>query len=387
MDVSSKKPIPVLAGFDQPVSFAELFFDLVFVYCITQVVHLMHGAFDWVHVGRSILVFWLVWWAWTQFTWALNAANTSHHLVGIGTLVATGIAFFMAVTLPESFDRSALYFGIAYVTVRCIGLFIYMWVTWQHDQMRQAVKLFSILSLAGLIAVLIGGYLGGVYQYWFWTLAILLDVFAAITGGRSESWNLYPKHFAERHGLFVIIALGETLIVAASAVTEEFWNGYLLIVSLLSVGITCCLWWIYFYRNKEVLEHAMASKSGEERSTTGRDVFSLLHFPLLCGLIIYAFAIEESMLHPDEVMSFPARMALAIGIFIFSFGLVIATWRGTGSFFYLRAFSTLVISGFILMLTGFSTIWTLSIAFAGLVLMCILEEIFPGCLSSQPPKR
>ena len=92
----------ILATGDQPVSFVELFFDLVFVYAITQVVHLMHGYFDWVHVGKAILVFWLVWWAWTQFTWALNAADTKNHLVQLGTLAATAIAFFMAVSVPES---------------------------------------------------------------------------------------------------------------------------------------------------------------------------------------------------------------------------------------------------------------------------------------------
>ncbi len=159
--------------------------------------------------------------------------------------------------------------------------------------------------------------------YWFWGLAIALDVMAALLGGSNEAWNLHPRHFSERHGLFVIIALGETLIVAASAVTEEYWDGYLLLVSLLSVGITCCLWWIYFFRVKDKLERAIADRKGAHRSTVARDTFSLLHFPLLCGLIIYAFAIEEAMLHPDEVMSEAARIALSLGIFIFSTGIVL----------------------------------------------------------------
>ncbi len=153
----------VLADSDQGVSFAELLFDLVFVFTITQIVHLMHGIFDGVHVGRAILVFWMVWWAWTQFTWALNAADTRHPLVQGGTLLATAIAFFMAISLPESFAESAWCFGLAYVLVRGIGLLIYLWVTWSHPAMRQAVKGFALLSLAGLITVLVGGYLGGVF--------------------------------------------------------------------------------------------------------------------------------------------------------------------------------------------------------------------------------
>src|SRR5688572_24468985 len=189
---------PVLAMSDQPVSFAELFFDLVFVYAITQVVHLFHGEFDWVHAGRAILVFWLVWWAWTQFTWALNAADTTHKLVQLWTLIATAIAFFMAVSVPEAFERSAWWFALAYVGVRSIGLAVYYWVTNEDPQMKKAVQAFTLFSLAGLVTVLLGGFIGGKIQYVCWGIAILLDVMAAILGGRNESWKLHANHFAER---------------------------------------------------------------------------------------------------------------------------------------------------------------------------------------------
>ncbi len=377
MTITERKHISVLADADQPVSFAELFFDLVFVFAITQVVHLIHGSFDLVHVGRAVLVFWLVWWAWTQFSWALNAANTRNRLVQLGTLLATAIAFFMAVSVPESFGKSSLWFAIAYVGGRSIGLIIYLWVTWANPAMRSAVRLFSILSLAGLLAVLVGGYLGGNIQYWCWGLAIAFDVMAAIVAGGSESWSLHPRHFSERHGLFVIIALGETLIIAASAVTDEYWNGYLLLVSLLSVGLTCCLWWLYFFRAKEKLEHAMASKTGGERSALGRDVYSLLHFPLLCGLIIYAYAIEEAMLHPDGAMMETARIALALGILIFSTGIVITNLRATGQVLIPRTIITLCTAGAVYFFDGIQTWYSLLIAMVGLIIICVWEEIAP----------
>lgn len=365
----------MLAAADQPVSFTELFFDIVFVYAITQIVHLMHGEFDWVHVGRSMLVFWLVWWAWTQFTWALNAADTKNPWVQLAVLMATVIAFFMAVSVPESFGRSSWWFALAYVGGRSIGLITYLWVTWQDPEMRSAVKTFSTFSLAGLTAVLVGGYLGGVMQYWFWGFAILLDVIAALVGGRNDSWKLHAGHFSERHGLFIIIALGETLIIAASAVTQEFWNGELLIVSLLSVGITSCLWWLYFYRIKEILEHEMAWRKGIHRSEMARDVFSLLHFPILCGLIIYAFAIEEAMLHPDEAMSFAARIALSLGILVYSSGIVLALWRATSKFYYIRFVMSVLTAAGIAVLNDIQTIWAMGVAFTGLILLCVGEEM------------
>lgn len=374
MNSSPKAAKPILAPDDQAVSFAELFFDLVFVFSVTQVVHLLHGAFDWVHVGRAILVFWLVWWAWTQFTWALNAANTEHHLIQLATVVATALAFFIAVSVPQTFTSFSWWFAFSYVAVRLIGLLIYLWVSWGNRIMRKAVLTFSIISISGLISVIVGGILGGEVQYWLWGLAILLDVLAASIGANNEGWGLYPKHFAERHGLFVIIVLGETLIVAASAVAEESWNSHLLIIAMLAVGITACLWWLYFVRIKGQLEHAMNQQEGAAQSSMGRDVFSLLHFPMLCGLVIYAYAIEEAMVHPDSAMTVQARLALAIGIIMYSISIIIAFWRATGKILFLRAGLTIVIAGVCFTYSGITVFGTLGIAFTGLFLLCLLEE-------------
>jgi len=99
---------PIASPDDQKVTFVELFFDLVFVYCVTQVVTLLHGHIDWRSAGSAVLVFWLVWWAWTQFTWALNAANTEHPRIQVITLLATAVAFLLAVGIPGALGRDAL---------------------------------------------------------------------------------------------------------------------------------------------------------------------------------------------------------------------------------------------------------------------------------------
>lgn len=360
----------VLAPGDQAVSFAELFFDLVFVFCVTQVVHLLHGAFDLVHVGQALLIFWLVWWAWTQFTWALNAADTTHNRVQLATLIATAFAFFMAVSIPQSFDTTAWWFGGFYVAVRSIGLLIYLWVTWSHTQMRAAVKSFGAFSVAGLIAVFMGGILGDGWQYAFWGLAILLDILAATIGGKNDGWNLHPAHFAERHGLFVIIALGETLIVAAGGTSAESWDGRLMIVAILAVGMTTAFWWMYFFKIKDHLEHHMATAIGSQQSMMGRDVFSLFHFPMMFGLIVYAYAIGEAMLHPYDALPADARFALALGIALYSLSIVLAYWRATGTWKWLRITITLMIATLCMMIPDVQPIWTFSIALSGLLLMC-----------------
>ena len=364
---------------DQSVTFVELFFDLVFVFSVTQVVGLLHHELNGTGVLQAVLVFWLVWWAWTQFTWALNAADTTHHLVELGALVATAVAFFMAVALPDAFQSRALWFAIPYVLVRVVGLALYIWVASADPSQQAAVRTFAVVSIGGLVAVLIGGFTGGPLQYWFWALTILLDIIAAMVGGQTEGWNLHPDHFGERHGLFVIIALGETLIVAAGVVTGVPWTGDLIIVAVLAVAITCGLWWSYFPRAKPQLDHAMESSRGVAQSMMARDVFSLIHFPMLCGVIGYAVAIEEAVAHPGRPLPFEGRLALAIGLALFVGGMAVAVWRATRRLLLPRLILILGTAGLVMAVTGIAPLWTLAIALLGVVVISALEQqVKPG---------
>ena len=308
---------PVTAPEDQSATFIELFFDLVFVFAVTQVVGLLHDGLTSLSVGQAVLVFWLVWWAWTQFTWALNAANTTHAGVELGTLAATAVAFFMAIALPEAFGRHTLLFAATYVSVRLIGLALYAWVSWEDEARRSAVRGFALLSISGFSAVLLGGILGGAALYWLWGLAALLDVIAARSGNQVAGWDIHPKHFVERHGLFVIITLGETLIVAASGLTEGAWTGNLIAVAVVAVTTTCGFWWTYFARAKPKLERALAAESGARQARVARESFSLLHFPMMLGVIFHAYAVEEAVAHPNEPFTFTVRLALALGVTLF----------------------------------------------------------------------
>ena len=359
---------------DQTVTFVELFFDLVFVFSVTQVVGLLHGAFTWPGVGQAILIFWLVWWAWTQFTWSLNAADTTHTWIQISTLAATAVAFFMAVALPQAFGESALWFALTYIVVRLIGLAVQYWVGTESSDFRSAAYRWILFSMGGLLAVLIGAYLGGRLQIWFWAGAILLDVLATLVGGRAEGWNIHPDHFSERHALFVIIALGEGLIVAASTVTGARWTYTLLLVAILAVVITCGLWWSYFPRAKPLLDNALESSRGAQQARLARDAYSLMHFVMLLGVIAYAYAVESALAHPGQALSLDGRIALAAGLLLFVGGMAVAIWRATGKVLVARI---VVITGtavMILAVPGVSGSRTLAIALAGVLLIAVLEQ-------------
>jgi low temperature requirement protein LtrA len=377
---------------DQKVTFVELFFDLVFVFSVTQVVTLLHEGIHWGVVGQAVLAFWLVWWAWTQFTWALNAADTTHHRVELATLVATGIAFFMAVAVPGAFQGRAEWFAIPYVLVRVLGLTLYGWVAAAADPSQHAaVRTFSLVSLGGLVAVLVGAFAGGAAQYWLWGMAILLDVIAAAVGGQQEGWNLHPEHFVERHGLFVIIALGETLIVAAGGVAGATWSGDLLTIALLAVAITCALWWTYFTRAKPQCDHALESVRGATQSKMARDVFSLWHFPMLCGVIAYAVAVEAAVSHPSEPFSLELRLALAAGLVLFVGGMAVALWRATGRVLVPRAILTAATAATVVALAGVPPVVTFAIALAGVAAVAAQEQRAtiapPAQLHAPRPER
>jgi low temperature requirement protein LtrA len=358
---------------DQRVTFVELFFDLVFVFCITQVVGLLHGHVDLHAAGSALLVFWLVWWAWTQFTWALNAANTEHPRVRVITLSATAIAFFLAVGIPGALGDGALWFAVPYVLVRIVGLLAYYWVAWSDPDQRRAVLVFGSFSVTGLLAVVAGAMLGGSAQYWCWAAAILLDLMAAAVGGQLEGWNLHPDHFVERHGLIVIIALGETLIVAAAGLSDAPRTPVALATAVLAVAVTGGLWWTYFGHVRSSFEHALAATDGHARSAMARDTFSVLHFPMLCGVIAMAAATEAALAHPHEPFAPDLRVALGAGAVLFVCGTAAAVWRAAGHLLFWRCVVAVAFAVAVIALSG-PPFLSLSLVLAMLIAIGVIEQ-------------
>ena len=361
---------------DQKVTFVELFFDLVFVFAFTQVVGLFHDGVTWSSTGQFVLVFWMVWWAWVQYTWTLNAADTTHSFIEVATLLATGVAFFMAVAAPDAYHGRELAFAVPYVATRVIGLTVYVMVAWADPKMRSAVVIFGATSATGMVAVIAGAAIGGPAQYWCWGGAIALDVLAASIGGRRQGWGLHPEHFSERYALFVIIALGESLIVAAAGLTGATWTGGLITIAVLSVALAGAMWWSYFKRAKAAVEHAMKALVGPSQSTMARDVFSVMHFPMICGVAAFAAAVKEAIAHPEDPLSTGARLALASGVLLFVGGMALAKWRATTQVLIHRVVAVACAAVAVAVTADVQPYVSLLIALAGVVGAIILEQMF-----------
>ena len=358
---------------EQGADFVELFFDLVFVFAITRLTGITAEHFSAISVVQSVLIFWLIWWGWTQFTWALNAANTRIAEVRMGVLIATAVAFVLAASIGEAFSDKVLWFAIPYVIIRVLGLGLYIRVTSNHKDQQSAATVFALLSITGLVAVIGGAMVSPAQRVIWWLAAIVLDLIASGIGGRSDGFKLRPKHFAERHGLIVIIALGESLIVAASAIDIQERTQALMVNGGLAVLVTCLLWWSYFsWINEHLEDHFTKTKRGEQ-GRVARDAYSVMHFPLICGIIGMAIGFEKIISHPHDVLSLPVALALGGGYVLFVTFTAASVWRMSKLFLVPRMIIVLMSAVGIALSVGQPPALAFSIIATGLTALIFIE--------------
>ena len=358
----------------QPVTFVELFFDLVFVFAVTQITVSTASDLSVANLLRSLLLFWLIWWAWTQFMWTLNPADTTHRIVRAITLAATGAAFIMASSVPRAFADDALWFAVPYLVVRLLGLGLQVRIDLEQERGGVAtVQRWAAASSLGLLAVLAGALVDPPARNWLWLLAILLDLAAAGFASRGKVWDLSPAHVSERHGLFVIIAIGESLIVAGTAVAGDERTAELVAAGAAALVGASLLWWMYFDWFKEALEHDLARAAPTELGGLVRDAYSLGHFPLIFGIIGYAVAVEEIMLHPNEPAPRSVLVALAGGVALFNLSTVFAYWRLRRQLLATRLAVTTIIAVVVAAFPSWPPFWPLVAVAVGLLILAVLE--------------
>jgi low temperature requirement protein LtrA len=368
----------------QAVTFVELFFDLVFVYAVTQVTSLTASNLTPSGVARSVLLFWLIWWAWTQFTWTLNPADTNHDLVRVVTLVATGAAFVMSASVTRAYTDEVLWSVVPYLVVRILGLGLQVRIDTERGERDATVVRWALLSLTGLALVLGGAFLDPPARNWIWLIAIAADLFAAARGGSGQEWDITPGHFSERHGLFVIIALGESLIVAAAAVSEEPRTAALMSDVIAALVVACLLWWTYFGWLKEALEHGLARAPRSRVGSVARDAFSLGHFPLVCGIIAFAVALEEIVHHPAQTPSAEVVIALGAGAVLIVGGSAFAYWRTNGVVLVGRLVVLVATVAVLAAVSSLTPAWQLTTVAVGLLVIVATERRGPPGTAGDP---
>jgi low temperature requirement protein LtrA len=294
----------------------ELFFDLVFVLVFTQCTALMAAQPMWEGIGRAMLVLAVLWWAWIGYAWLTSVIEPEEGGVRIVMFVAMAGLIVVALCVPEAFGDRALLFAVAYGVVRAAHIMLFLIASRDDPGLRRSVVSLAISTAIG-VALLIGAaLLSGAAQEALWVLAVLVDWgLPGVFGTRG--WKLVPGHFAERHSLVIILALGESIVALGAAAHVELTAGEIT-AAVLGIGLAAALWWTYF--DVVALINArrlMMAKEGRERNALARDSYSYLHFPMVAGIVLAAFGLEETLAHVGDPLEAVAAFALLGGVAIY----------------------------------------------------------------------
>ena len=291
------------------VTTLELFFDLVFVFALTQVTALMADDPTARGLGRGLVLLALLWFGWTSYAWLGNQAQADEGLLRLAMVVTMGALFVVALTIPESFvDGPGGLFGpfvlaACYATVRIAHLGIYLVAAGDDSGLRRQLFVTAIPTAVACLLLVAGGAAGAPWQSLLWVLALVVDYSGVFLSG-TEGWRVYSAaHFAERHGLIVIVAIGESVVAVGAGVADEPVTGAVVLAALLALGVSLALWWVYFDVVALVAEGVLAKLDGEPRTRLARDSYTYLHFPMVAGIVYLALGVKkvlEYVAHVDE---------------------------------------------------------------------------------------
>ena len=304
----------------------ELFFDLVFVLGFTQCTALMAAEASWAGIGRGMLVLAVLWWAWVCFAWLTSLIEPEEGLVRLVMLAAATGLLIVALCVPEAFGDRGLSFAIAYGLVRLAQIALYALARRDGTGIRRWMLGFAI-NTSIVIGLLVGAsFVNGGVQAMLWVAAILIDWCVSPLFGVTE-WRLVPAHFAERHNLVIILALGES-IVALGVGAEIDLTASVILAAVLGMGLASALWWVYFDVVALVTERRlMQAPEGRPRNTLARDSYSYLHFPMVAGIVLAALGLEETLAHVDEPLDAVHAFALLGGTAIYLLAHVVLRLR------------------------------------------------------------
>ena len=300
-------PRPRVSNETHRVTTFELLFDLVFVFAFTQVTGFMSHTHTAIGVLQALIILGILWWSWCSYAWLANQTHVNVGVVRIGMCVAIIAMFVVALVIPEAFEdlegglSGPIVLVAAYFTVRLIHALLYVLAAGDDIRLRMQVIRSSAAMFTGAALLLAGAIIGGPWQTWLWLAGIAVDILLTYTTSSGGDWRIQsPVHFAERFGLIVMLALGESIVATGVGAAREPVSVGILVGCGLAVILTLSLWWVYFDRADRAGEHALAKAEGVHRAGIGTDAYTYLHFLLIAGVIISALGVESVISHATD---------------------------------------------------------------------------------------
>ena len=311
---------------EERVTPLELFFDLVFVLAITQCTALLASEPTWQGLAKGLAVLAVLWWSWVGYAWLTSVVDPEEGIVRLVIFAAMAGLLVAALCVPEAFGDHALLFACAYGVVRFSQIALFIVASRDDPALRQ-----SVVGLAGGTALGVGllvaaAFVDGAAQGALWALAILLDMGEPYLFG-AEGWRLAPGHFAERHGLIVIIALGESIVVIGVGAEVGVGAG-VVVAAVLGIAVAAALWWLYFDVVALVAQRRLVQAAkGREQNEMARDSYSYLHFPLVAGIVLLALGLKKTIGDVGEPLELVPAVALLGGSSLYLLGHVAFRFR------------------------------------------------------------
>jgi low temperature requirement protein LtrA len=277
----------------------ELFFDLVFVFALTQITALMAHDPNGEGMLRGVLLIAVVWWCWVGYSWLSNVVKADEGWARVTLLVAMAAMFLLALAIPESFVdlpgglHGPTVFALGYLVLRLAHLVLFWIISGDDAGLHRQVARFAPTMVGGTVLLLLAANTSGHAQLLLWVAAVVADYGGTLVIG-SRGWRINSaSHFAERHGLIVIIALGESIVAIGVGVTDLPISWPIIVAAVLGLSVSASMWWVYFDTSALLGEHSLARARGEHRVAMARTAFTYLHLPMMGGIVLLALGMKK----------------------------------------------------------------------------------------------
>jgi low temperature requirement protein LtrA len=329
-------------GDEHEVTPLELFFDLVFVFAITQVTSLLANDPTWRGLLRGMLVLAALWWAWDVYAWLTSAMDVDEGGVRLAMLASTGAMFGVALAVPGAFGDDAVLFGAAYLLVRLLHLVLSAIVARDDPDSRGALLRFAPTATLGASLLVLAGFLEGDERIMVWVVALAVDYLGPVVIGVGRGWRVAPEHFAERHGLIVLIALGESMIAIGLGAGFELDTG-VIVAATLGIVIVSALWWLYFDVAAIFARRRLMQAKGLDLHRVALHSYSYLHLPMVAGIVLFALGLKSTLGHVGEALDTVPAVGLCGGAALYLLAHIAFLFRTTGRVFRRRTVGAIML--------------------------------------------
>lgn len=296
------------------VSTLELFFDLVFVFTVTQLTKVLADRLTWTGIAQVVVMLCAIMWMYGGYAWLTNAIAPNNPVRRTLMLIGMGGFLAIALAIPDAFGAAGWAFGIGYFVVNAVhtGLFSVA----GGAGVARAMKVIGPLNLLSATLILVGGFTPGTWRWALWVGAVLIQ-FAAPYLNPIGAFTISPSHFVERHGLVIIIALGESLVAIGVGAEGLELSPLILLVAVLGLSVSYLMWWLYFGGDDTLAERALTSIDPNRRALAAIHAWGWAHLGLLFGIVAVAAGIKKAVGHPGGHLELPQAAILAGGLAIY----------------------------------------------------------------------